>query len=276
LKDALRSIMSGISDFGDSGIGRVITEVPMNLVDMIGDGISALLGGADATKVMSGPVPKTTTGGRIYGAQPHVDSAANLLAGWVGGIDLMQAFNRSMAGDHPQGLAVDFIDDFATLNRLAMMAAQNAALLGVRYIAWQNRMWRPGAGWGPQGRGYGNDPQHRWHVHISHFPRAREYADGGIFDASPFAQVGGGAPELRDGGGVIEPGLNYILNATGEKEWALTRQQLDNLRGAGGGFGPGTIIDVDIDRPGATAGEIADAFNFALRRHRRGGAYANV
>src|SRR5690606_3575920 len=154
---------------------------------------------------------------------------------------------QSMAGDHPQGLAVDFIDDYATLNRLATFATQNAELLGLRYLAWQGRMFTPGGGWRPQTQGYGNDPWHRWHVHISHHPRARQYADGGIFDGSPFAQVGGRAPDLRDGGGVIEPGLNYILNATGEKEWALTRQQLDSLRGAGGGFGPGTIIDVDID-----------------------------
>lgn len=270
LKRVVRDIVGGLSDFSeDSVVGRLAVGAPMGLIDKIGSSLSNLLGGATASKHMSAPVPKTA-GGRIYGAQPHVDSAASLLSSWVGGIDLMQAFNQSMAGDHPQGLAVDFIDDASTLNRLAEYAQRNAELLGLRYMAWQGRIFTPGGGWAPQTVGYGNDPMHRWHVHISHYPRP-----SGAAEPSPYQQIGGRAPELRDGGGIIEPGLNYILNATGEQEYALTRQQLDNLRGGTLGGGQ-TIIDVDIDRPGATAGEIAEEFNYSIRRARRGGAYAGV
>lgn len=276
LKAVVEDLVSDLIDFSqDSTIGRLAVGVPMGLIDNIGSSITSMLGMADASKHLSGPVPKTSGTGGIYGAQPHVNAAANRLAAMAGGIDLMQAFNRSMAGDHPQGLAVDFIDDISTLNRLALIAERNAEALGLRYMAWQGRLFTPGAGWRPQTSGYGNDPMHRWHAHVSFNPmRARAYADGGVTPTS-WADGAAQAPtRLYDDGGWWKSG-EFGLNLSGRPEAVFTGEEMDVFKQiASGRGGKGdTILDIDVNHPGATAGEIADEMLFAIRQSQRGGAY---
>src|SRR5690606_20144844 len=141
-------------------------------------------------------------GGRqLRGAQPHVNNAAYALADMVGGIRMMQAFNQSMAGGHPRGLAVDFIDSVSKLNRLADAIVRTGGFDNFNYMAWQARLWSPGRGWRPQGRGYGNDPFHRWHLHA----------------------------EWYDQGGILHPGLSMVANGTGRPEAVLTAPQWNTL-----------------------------------------------
>src|SRR5690606_31250894 len=129
---------------------------------------------------------------QIPGALAHVNAAAWNIAHAVGGVRGMQAINQSMAGGHPEGRAVDFLGPTEVLNAVAAYAAANHRVLGLDYIAWQGRLFRDGRGWFPQTRGFGNDPFHRWHVHIE-WPRTG-YA--GVFDE----------------GGWIPPGRSVIEN----------------------------------------------------------------
>lgn len=163
-------------------------------------------------------------GGRsLRGAQPHVNNAAYALADAVGGIRTMQAFNQSMAGGHPAGKAVDFIDSIAKLNRLSDVISGGGHFDDFNYMAWQGRLWSPGRGWRAQGRGFGNDPQHQWHLHA----------------------------EWYDQGGMLKPGMGLYANATGSPEPVLTSAQWRDIstlaaRGAGGGM-PETVVLVDRD-----------------------------
>ena len=181
-------------------------------------------------------------GGRqLRGAQPHVNNAAYALADAVGGIRMMQAFNQSMAGGHPRGLAVDFIDSVAKLNRLADVIVQTGGFDRFNYMAWQGRLWSPGRGWRPQGRGYGNDPFHRWHLHA----------------------------EWYDNGGLLKPGMGVYANATGRPEPVLTGKQWNDISAlAARGTGmPEYLVVRDID--GDLIGRMRVEADGRIDEHRR-------
>lgn len=158
----------------------------------------------------------------LHGARPHVNRAAWALADAVGGIRQMQAFNQSMAGGHPKGLAVDFIDSVSKLNRLSDVITRNGGFDRFSYMAWQGRLWSPGRGWRPQGRGYGNDPMHQWHLHA----------------------------EWHDQGGLLQPGVSMLANGTGKPEPVLTAGQWRDIStlAAKGATGPEYLVIVDADR----------------------------
>ncbi|HLR92894.1 MAG TPA: phage tail tape measure protein, partial [Jiangellaceae bacterium] len=168
-------------------------------------------------------------GGRsLRGAQPHVNNAAWALADAVGGIRTMQAFNQSMAGGHPAGKAVDFIDSVSKLNRLADLISGGGHFDNFNYMAWQGRLWSPGRGWRPQGRGYGNDPMHRWHLHAEWF----------------------------DQGGFLKPGMGMYANATGRPEPVLTAGQwrdISTLAARGAAFPEHVTL---VDESGAMLGRM--------------------
>jgi hypothetical protein len=73
---------------------------------------------------------------------------------------------RAGTSDHPGGLAVDFMVDRATGDRLADCALANMDALGVKYVIWKQRI-NHGNGWkGMEDRG-GATANHFDHVHIS-------------------------------------------------------------------------------------------------------------
>src|SRR5690606_18111180 len=178
-----------------------------------------------APKGLSGPVAK---GGVLRGAQAHVAANAQALANSVGGISTMQAFNQSMAGGHPRGLAVDFIDRIDKLNRLADAIVSTGGFDQFNYMAWNRQLWSPGRGWRPQTNGYGNDPFHTWHLHA----------------------------EWYDQGGMLMPGAGMYANGTGSPEPVLTAGQWRDIStlAAKGATGPQYLYIKDVD--GALVGRM--------------------
>lgn len=73
---------------------------------------------------------------------------------------------RSGASDHPAGLAVDFMVDRATGDRLAACALKNAEALGVKYVIWRQRI-NTGNGWEAMEDRGSVTANHMDHVHIS-------------------------------------------------------------------------------------------------------------
>ena len=101
-----------------------------------------------------------------------------------------------------------------------------------------------------------------------------ETHEGGVGQVTdPLAFLRRRGVQLRDQGGMLDQGLNYILNASGNDEYILTQQQLQTLaqRGTGGG---GTTINVAVTKSGASARDIAHEINYEIFRHKRGGVYA--
>lgn len=208
IKGLIGSALGGAGRFGEVAGGMATTAI---------DRVLEWVAGHD-----EGAAPDA--GGRsLRGALPYVNNAAHALSDAVGGVRTMQAFNQSMAGGHPAGKAVDFIDSVSKLNRLADVIAGGGHFDNFNYMAWQGRLWSPGRGWRAQGRGFGNDPYHNWHLHA----------------------------EWYDRGGMLKPGMGLYANATGGPEPVLTGQQWRDVstlaaRGAGVGM-PGTVVLVDRD-----------------------------
>lgn len=73
---------------------------------------------------------------------------------------------RSSASDHPAGLAVDFMVDRATGDRLAACALKNAEALGVKYVIYRQRI-NTGNGWEAMEDRGSATANHMDHVHIS-------------------------------------------------------------------------------------------------------------
>lgn len=180
LSPIFNTVGSTVGRWGD--MGRVGGDAIVNVKDRMVEWIRG--------KDEEANVPRDPGGRSLRGARPYVNAAAHTLADMVGGIRMMQAFNRSMAGGHPAGKAVDFIDSRPKLDRLAAAIVRVGGFDNFNYMAWQGRLWSPGRGWRPQGRGYGNDPMHRWHVHGEWF----------------------------DKGGVLGKGWNAVYNGTGRDE----------------------------------------------------------
>lgn len=104
--------------------------------------------------------------------QPHVVRAANLIANALGITEMTGYGQRSGKSDHPRGLAIDIPATGAGGDAIAKFVTANASALGVKYVIWQQRIWRPGGTWeamatqsGDTGSGY--DPNHVRHVHVS-------------------------------------------------------------------------------------------------------------
>lgn len=189
--DPIRSLIQNTVGRGGGFLGDLLSGVGTFAIDKLLDWLR---------EEDEGAAPDA--GGRqLRGAQPHVNNAAWALADAVGGIRTMQAFNQSMAGGHPKGLAVDFIDSVSKLNRLADLISGGMHFDNFNYMAWQARLWSPGRGWRPQGRGFGNDPMHRWHLHA----------------------------EWYDDGGWMTPGVGMYANMTRQPEAVLTGPQWATL-----------------------------------------------
>lgn len=97
----------------------------------------------------------------------HVKAAANEL-GPKFGIKRIGGWRVQATGDHPRGLALDFMT--TTGDALANYAVANQARLKVSYVIWNRRIWnqaRRSEGW----RKYtGTSNPHTDHVHVSFLP----------------------------------------------------------------------------------------------------------
>jgi hypothetical protein len=75
--------------------------------------------------------------------------------------------SRAGTSDHPSGLALDFMVDRATGDRLADYALRNRARLGIKYVIYRQRI-NFGSGWQAMEDRGGATANHLDHVHISY------------------------------------------------------------------------------------------------------------
>lgn len=109
---------------------------------------------------------------QLGAVKPWVAAAANAIANTFGLTEMSGYGTRSGVSDHPRGLAIDIPAARAVGDQVAAFVTQNAARLGVKYVIWQQAIWKPGAPtWTPMtaiaGDRPGYDPNHRRHVHVS-------------------------------------------------------------------------------------------------------------
>lgn len=110
---------------------------------------------------------------QLGAVKPHVVRAANAIANALGITQMSGYGQRSGVSDHPRGLAIDIPASRARGDEVAAFVTQNAAALGVKYVIWQQAMWKPATGtWAPMAAksgdtGSGYDPNHVRHVHVS-------------------------------------------------------------------------------------------------------------
>lgn len=129
------------------------------------DGSRAVGGGGSA--------PGGTDGGQASGkydlgpVKAHVRAAANEL-GPRFGIKRIGGWRVQVDGDHPKGLALDFMT--TTGDALANFLVANHAKYKISYVIWNRRIWnvrRADEGW----RKYtGTSNPHTDHVHASFLP----------------------------------------------------------------------------------------------------------
>ena len=76
---------------------------------------------------------------------------------------------RSGGGDHATGAAVDIMVDPATGDQIAAFLQKNASELGIHYLIWQQRIWRPATSSSWRGMSDRGSPtaNHMDHVHVS-------------------------------------------------------------------------------------------------------------
>ncbi|SDF42782.1 hypothetical protein SAMN05216553_101590 [Lentzea fradiae] len=109
------------------------------------------------------PPPCPTT---LAGVKPHVAQVGHHLAGKFGVDDIGGATGRGGSGDHPTGLALDFMVDTATGNALAEHVLANRKAYGVTYVIWLQR-YNDGSGWSAMEDRGTPTANHMDHVHVS-------------------------------------------------------------------------------------------------------------
>lgn len=138
---------------------------------------------------------------------------------------------------HPAGLALDFTvgSDRAKGDAIAALFVQHADVYMVRYVIWQQRIWKPGGSWTlmerrPDVSGGGTDANHLRHVHVSFRP---EVADGRRLGGSAPTGVTGMIGDLVDGAGNVAQALNPMRGVdalaerlTGRDTWLRVGQVL--------------------------------------------------
>ena len=96
------------------------------------------------------------------------------------GVDAVQGVaGRGGASDHPIGLALDFMVDRVTGDRLADCLLRNMDHFNVKYVIWRQRI-NYGSGWKPMENRGSATANHMDHVHVSFNPRAGGSAAPGV------------------------------------------------------------------------------------------------
>ncbi|WP_308257695.1 hypothetical protein [Pseudonocardia lacus] len=96
----------------------------------------------------------------------HVRNAAEFLGCQYGEPDMHGVAGRAGTSDHPGGLALDFMVDRSTGDRLAQCALDNQEALGVKYVIWEQQI-NHGNGWKQMEDRGGATANHFDHVHVS-------------------------------------------------------------------------------------------------------------
>ncbi|MFD9701825.1 hypothetical protein [Lentzea sp. NPDC059081] len=109
------------------------------------------------------PPPCPTT---LDGVKPHVAQVGHHVAGKFGVEDIGGATGRGGSGEHPIGLALDFMVDTATGNSLADYVLANRKAFGVTYVIWRQR-YNDGSGFTPMEDRGSPTANHMDHVHVS-------------------------------------------------------------------------------------------------------------
>jgi cytoskeletal protein RodZ len=102
----------------------------------------------------------------LAGTQPQVAQAGNYLKAMFGVDKILGRAGRAGESDHPSGLALDFMVDTATGNKLADYVLANQSRLGVKYVIWRQR-YNDGSGWSAMEDRGSVTANHYDHVHVS-------------------------------------------------------------------------------------------------------------
>jgi len=108
----------------------------------------------------------------LDGTKPHVAQVGNYLDGLFPIDSIGGRASRSGTSDHPGGLALDFMVDTATGNKLAEFVLANQSRLGVKYVIWRQR-YNDGSGWSMMEDRGSATANHYDHVHVSFLTSAR-------------------------------------------------------------------------------------------------------
>uniref|UniRef100_UPI0039BF846A hypothetical protein n=1 Tax=Lentzea alba TaxID=2714351 RepID=UPI0039BF846A len=109
------------------------------------------------------PPPCPTT---LDGVKPHAAQVGHHVAGKFDVNDIGGAAGRGGSGDHPLGLALDFMVNTATGNALADYVLANRKAFGVTYVIWRQRI-NDGSGWKAMEDRGSPTANHMDHVHVS-------------------------------------------------------------------------------------------------------------
>lgn len=150
--------------------GRVPTPRPVapTQVGFTGTAAGSIVGGAAGEAIGSG-IPESSGSGKydLGPVKAHVRAAAEEL-GPRFGIKRIGGWRVQADGDHPRGLALDFMTTSGTA--LANFLVANHSRYRISYVIWNRRIWnqaRAGEGW----RTYtGTSNPHTDHVHASFLP----------------------------------------------------------------------------------------------------------
>jgi hypothetical protein len=124
-----------------------------------------------AAEAARGPVSCDLPTSGLGAVKSNVRTAAVQLGCSFGEPTMYGVAGRAGTSDHPGGLAVDFMVNRATGDRLAACALENMGALGVKYVIWRQRI-NFGSGWKPMEDRGGATANHFDHVHVS-FDRGR-------------------------------------------------------------------------------------------------------
>lgn len=112
------------------------------------------------------PPPPPPCPTALDGVKPHVAQVGHHIAGKFGVEDIGGAAGRGGSGEHPLGLALDFMVDTATGNALADYVLANRKAFGVTYVIWRQR-YNDGSGFSPMEDRGSPTANHMDHVHVS-------------------------------------------------------------------------------------------------------------
>jgi hypothetical protein len=102
----------------------------------------------------------------LAGAQPQAAQVGNYLKAMFGVGNILGRGARGGESDHPSGLALDFMVDTATGNKLADYVLANQSRFGVKYVIWRQR-YNDGSGWSAMEDRGSPTANHYDHVHVS-------------------------------------------------------------------------------------------------------------